>query len=65
MDPDDQSLPEDHEPGTTRTLTSEGWEEALYVEPDDTWRLLDDGSWLSPDERTRSWPLAGPEPGDV
>jgi hypothetical protein len=26
------------------------------------WALQADGSFLSPDERTRSWPEAGPEP---
>lgn len=65
MDRDDMWQAEDQEPGTTRTLTSEGWEDAPYVEPDDSWRLLDDGSWLSPDEQTRSWRLAGPEPGGL
>jgi hypothetical protein len=52
----------DPEPGVTRVLTEEGWEEAVYIDPGDDWRLLEDGSWASPDRRTRSWPLAGPEP---
>jgi hypothetical protein len=45
-------------------LTEEGWEEALYVDPSDDWSLLADGSWSSPDGRTRSWPLVGPEPAE-
>ena len=52
------------EPGVTRVLTEEGWEEALYVDPSDDWSLLADGSWSSPDGRTRSWPLVGPEPAE-
>jgi hypothetical protein len=52
----------DSEPGVTRVLTEEGWEESIYVDPGDDWRLLEDGSWASPDGRIRSWPLAGPEP---
>jgi hypothetical protein len=50
------------EPGVTRVLTEEGWEESIYIDPADDWRLLDDGSWTSPDGRTRSWPVRGPEP---
>jgi hypothetical protein len=52
---------EDVEPGVTRVLTDEGWEEAIYIDPGEDWRLQDDGSWASPDGRTRSWPLAAPE----
>jgi hypothetical protein len=66
MDParmEDQQ-PTDPEPGVTRVLTEEGWEESMYVDPSDDWRLLEDGSWCSPDGRTRSWPLAGPDPGE-
>lgn len=64
MEPiDDLNLPPDElDPGTTRVLTAEGWDEVTYVEPDETWQLLDDGSWVAPDRLTRSWPLAGPEP---
>jgi len=58
----DEHDPMDLEPGVTRVLTHEGWEDSQYVDPGDDWRLLDDGSWSSPDGRTRSWPLAGPEP---
>ena len=58
----DEPEPIDVEPGVTRVLTDEGWEESVYIDPDEDWRLLDDGSWASPDGRTRSWPLAGPEP---
>jgi hypothetical protein len=54
----------DLEPGVTRVLTDEGWEEATYVDPGNDWRLLDDGSWASPDGRTRSWPVVGPEPSE-
>ncbi|NJD28598.1 MAG: hypothetical protein FIA92_09910 [Chloroflexi bacterium] len=50
------------ERGVTRVLTDEGWEDAFYVDPADDWILLDDGSWSSPDGRTRSWPAFGPEP---
>lgn len=61
MDPIRDGTPEELEPGTTRVLTTEGWEESLYIEPDESWELLDDGTWLSPDGRTRSSPLVGPE----
>lgn len=54
----------DPDPGVTRVLTAEGWEEANYIDPDDDWRHLRDGSWASPDGLTRSWPLAGPEPAE-
>ena len=50
------------EPGVTRVLTDEGWEESIYIDPGDDWRLQDDGSWASPDGQTRSWPPAAPEP---
>jgi hypothetical protein len=52
----------DPEPGVTRVLTEEGWEESIYIDPGDDWRMLEDGSWASPDGRTRSWPVGGPEP---
>jgi hypothetical protein len=52
----------DQEPGVTRVLTEEGWEDASFVDPDDDWRLLGDGSWTSPDGRTRTWLSVGPEP---
>jgi hypothetical protein len=48
--------------GVTRVLTDEGWEDATYVDPEDDWLLLEDGSWTSPDGRIRSWPALGPEP---
>lgn len=47
-------------PGATVALTTEGWEDADYVEPGDDWHLLADGSYLSPDGTLRSWPLAAP-----
>jgi hypothetical protein len=53
---------EEVEPGVTRVLTEEGWEASIYVDPGEDWRLQEDGSWSSPDGRTRSWPLAAPEP---
>ena len=48
--------------GTTLVLTDEGWEQADYIDPEGDWIPLDDGSYQSPDGRTRSWPLAGSEP---
>jgi len=54
----------DLEPGVTRVLTQDGWEETIYVDPDDDWRPRGDGSWESPDRHTRSWPLAGLEAPD-
>jgi hypothetical protein len=54
---------EEVEPGVTRVLTEEGWEESIYIDPGEDWHLQDDGSWSSPDGRTRSWPLAAPDPG--
>jgi hypothetical protein len=50
------------DPGSSFVLGPEGWEAVDYVAPADDWRLQADGSFLSPDERTRSWPEAGPEP---
>lgn len=61
MDRIPEPEPDELEPGMTRVLTPEGWEEALYVEPEDTWELLADGTWLSPDGMTRSAPLVGPD----
>jgi hypothetical protein len=52
------------EPGATRVLTQDGWEETIYVDPDDDWQPRGDGSWESPDGLTRSWPLAGPQAAD-
>jgi hypothetical protein len=46
--------------GTTMVLTDTGWEGSDHVEPGDDWRPLADGSWVSPDERIRTWPFAGP-----
>jgi len=39
----------DPEPGVTRVLAEEGWEESIYIDPEDDWRLLEDGSWASPE----------------
>jgi hypothetical protein len=46
--------------GKTAVLTAEGWEETGYLEPGDDWRLLLDGSYLSPDGAIRTWLLVGP-----
>jgi hypothetical protein len=46
--------------GKTAVLTAEGWEETDYTEPGDDWRLLLDGSYLSPDGAMRTWLLVGP-----
>lgn len=46
--------------GKTAVLTAEGWEETDYTEPGDDWRLLLDGSYLSPDGAIRTWLLVGP-----
>ena len=46
--------------GTTMVLTDTGWEGSGYVEPGDDWRLLEDGSWVSPDDHVRTSPFAGP-----
>jgi hypothetical protein len=48
--------------GMTVILTDQGWEAADYVDPENDWTPLEDGSYLAPDGRTRSWPLAGTEP---
>jgi hypothetical protein len=49
------------EAGSTFFLGGEGWEASDYVDPEDDWTLLPDGSWLSPDGTVRTWPVAGPE----
>jgi hypothetical protein len=54
--------PDELDPGTTAVLTVDGWEAVPYVDPDDSWALQEDGSWMAPDGLTRSWPLAAPEP---
>jgi hypothetical protein len=54
---------ETQDAGSTVALGPEGWEAAAYMDPDDDWNLLPDGSYLSPDGLTRTWPHAGPEPG--
>ena len=50
----------DLESGVTRVLTQDGWEETIFVDPDDDWRPRGDGSWESPDRHTRSWPSRRP-----
>ena len=54
---------EAQEPGSTVAIGPEGWEASAYIDPDDDWSLLPDGSFLSSDGMVRTWPLAGPEPG--
>jgi hypothetical protein len=51
------------DPGTTATLTEEGWQVVDYEEPGDEWRLLQDGSWEAPDGLTRSFPVDAPNGG--
>lgn len=46
----------DQDPGTTLILTETGWETTDYLEPDEDWGLQPDGSYLSPDGFTRTWP---------
>ena len=51
------------EEGSTFVIGPDGWEAVDYVDPEPNWSLQADGSFVSPDGSTRSWPLAGPEPG--
>lgn len=44
-------------------LTPEGWEPVDYVEPGEDWRPLEDGSFESPDGKTRTWARADPAGG--
>lgn len=60
---DERNQDEADEPGTTVVLTTSGWEAATYVDPGDDWHPLEDGSYVSPDGHTRSWPTAGHEAG--
>ena len=46
--------------GSTFALGLDGWEASDYADPDDDWSVLPDGSYLSPDGLTRTWPPAGP-----
>jgi hypothetical protein len=62
MERDQGPIQDELEPGTARVLTADGWEKSPYIDPEDSWELLDDGSWMSPDRTARSWPLLGPEP---
>jgi hypothetical protein len=44
---------------------AEGWEASSHVDAgDDDWPVVEHGSWATPDARTRTWPLAGPEPAE-
>lgn len=53
---------ESQDAGSTFVLGAEGWEAAAFLDPEDDWSLLADGSYLSPDGAIRSWPLVGPDP---
>jgi hypothetical protein len=44
--------------GRTSVLTVRGWEDSEYIEPDDDWVMLEDGSYLSPAGAIRTWPAA-------
>ena len=48
-------------PGRTMVLTEQGWEASEYIDPGSDWRVLEDGSYGSPDGTIRTWPLAGSE----
>jgi hypothetical protein len=54
---------EAQDPGSTVALGPEGWEASAYMDPDDDWSLMPDGSYLSSDGMLRTWPHASPEPG--
>lgn len=41
--------------GSTFNLTAEGWQPVDFVEPDQGWLALPDGSFESPDGSLRSW----------
>ena len=45
-----------------RTFQSPFLQADFAHDEEDGWRLRDDGSWESPDGRTRTWPLDGPVP---
>ncbi len=51
---------EEDAPGTSVTLTEEGWQSVDYMEPGDDWTPLEDGSYESPDGTMRTWPLSNP-----
>jgi hypothetical protein len=51
---------EQAQPGTSATLTAEGWEDTEYVQPGDDWTLQEDGSMLSPDGTIRTWGPSSP-----
>lgn len=48
------------EPGTSFTLTDEGWQAIPFESPGGDWELLPDGSFRSLDGMTRSFPLDNP-----
>ncbi len=41
--------------GATFILTAEGWQPVDFVEPDQSWQALPDGSFESPDGQFRTW----------
>jgi hypothetical protein len=54
----DEDELESEVPGRTSVLTVRGWEDSEYIEPDDDWAVLEDGSYLSPTGAIRTWPTA-------
>lgn len=55
-----ETFDDEMDAGSSVVLTPEGWQRVDYAEPDETWTLRDDGSYESPDGRTRTWPLNPP-----
>ncbi|HEX8939230.1 MAG TPA: hypothetical protein VF763_03620 [Candidatus Limnocylindrales bacterium] len=53
-------LDEEPDLGTSYVLTADGWEPADYQEPARDWRLLEDGSYESPDGLTRTFARSEP-----
>jgi hypothetical protein len=54
--------PELEAPGTTMVLGDQGWEACDFVEPENDWSRLDNGSYVSPNGRLRTWLLTGSGP---
>ncbi len=53
-------MPDEPDLGASFVLTPDGWEPGEYMEPGDDWRLLEDGSYESPDGLTRTWARSEP-----
>ena len=60
----EQGAEEETTDGATFILTAEGWQPVDFVEPDQGWLALPDGSFESPDGSLRSWLPAEPA-GDL